>query len=120
MAPYRWVHGRPLRRSCDHLPTVSPGDTFEPTDSELRHFGDRIESVDEGTAAEDEDEDDADREETFDIDSFIDLNADEQASIIESGDVDAHLDEISEANEQTNEYSTVRKAIEERQEELDD
>ncbi|AXR80791.1 hypothetical protein [Natrarchaeobaculum sulfurireducens] len=55
MTTYRWTHSRPIRKHRDDLSTVEQGDEFEPTESELKHFSDRIEVV------EDADPDESDK-----------------------------------------------------------
>lgn len=101
-----------------------PGDTHDVSEETAAYLCDErgdferigvidaeYEVVDEESEAETE----ADGGDTFDLDEFLDQNAKPAAAEIRDGDVDEHLDAISDAAERT----TVQDAIGERRAELE-
>jgi large subunit ribosomal protein L32e len=64
MSTHRWTHGKALVRH-DADERIEQGETFAPSESELRAFGDRIEKV--------EPPDDAESDEGTDAESLTDL-----------------------------------------------
>lgn len=75
---------------------LEAGDEFEPTEDELRAFGDRIEPVEE--------------DDEFSLDEWLEQPYEERVASVEDGEVDDHLEEIVD-----NETSTqVEDAAEER------
>lgn len=49
---YRVTRQSITRREGDEVVTYEEGDTYEPTDAELEHFGDRLEKVEEDLSDE--------------------------------------------------------------------
>lgn len=76
--------------------TFEQGDVFEPTQAELDAFGDRLEEVEE--------------DDEFSMDQWLDQPYEERVTVVESGDVDEHLEEIIEHETSTQ----VEDAAEER------
>ena len=70
MSTHRWTHGKALVRH-DADERIEKNEEFDPTESELRAFGDRIEEVEssDSSAADD----DAEPEEDADAESLTDL-----------------------------------------------
>ena len=123
MAGYRWDGNRTLVRTAGE--DVDPGEEFEPTDSELRHFGDRIveapdaDDVSEGeepVAEADESDSEDDEHWEFDAEEWLDVQFETRAEAVRDGDVDEHLDAIEECERS----DTVVEAVEERREELEE
>jgi large subunit ribosomal protein L32e len=69
MSTHRWTHGKALVRH-DADERIEQGETFAPSESELRAFGDRIEKVE---SPDDAESDDADPDEDTDAESLTDL-----------------------------------------------
>lgn len=134
MTTHRWVSSTPLLRTGAD---IQPGEAFEPSAAELAHFGDQIEALDDSSeedveledgtedevtvSAEDPDPDEGESEgETvaFDEDAWFDDHDDYQDRVatVESGDVDAILDEIEDCERS----DTVIDAVTDRRTTLED
>ena len=115
MTTHRWTSSTRLNRH-DTGETIKRGDTFEPTESELRAFGDHMEVVKDDEPENADDTTDGDV--AFDEDAWFDDHDDYQDRIktVESGAVDAVLDEIKAVERS----ETVINAVNERRDELSD
>jgi hypothetical protein len=115
MSTHRWTSSTRLNRH-DTGKTIEQGDTFEPTESELRAFGDHMVAVEDD---EPEDADDTtDEDVAFDEDAWFDDHDgyEDRIATVKSGDVDAILDEIEEVETSDNAVD----AIQARRDELSD
>lgn len=92
---------------------VDADDGEEPTDAEEADGGEEVDDVDEDDA--DGDADDAEETDGFDVGAFLDRNVDPVADDIRDGEVDDHLDAVSEAADRVG----VQDAIGERRAELE-
>jgi hypothetical protein len=120
MSGYRW-DGTHAYKDHANDRVIEPGeelpdDIAERVSDSHPYDVEAIDEADEAEAAEAE----ADAEDGFDLDEFVDQNASNQVDAIESGDVDDHLSAIQDANAEENEYATVEEAVDERQAALDD
>ncbi|OIB56606.1 hypothetical protein [Natrialba sp. SSL1] len=135
MTTHRWTSSTRLKRH-DTGETIAPGEEFEPTDSELRAYGNQIERVEENTEpaeltererevaghfGEDPDPEtsaDEDGSVAFDKDAWFEDHDGYQDRIetVESGVVDDVLDKIKA----TERSEKVIDAVEVRHDELDD
>jgi len=115
MPPYIWDGPRPLTRK-QAGEVVKPGEVFQPTDAELRNFGDRIDERDAAPAADETETEGAGDDVAFDEDAWFDDHDgyEDRVNTVESGDVDAVLNEI-EAVERS---ETVTEAVAQRRDEL--
>ncbi|MDJ1434779.1 hypothetical protein [Halostagnicola sp. A-GB9-2] len=132
MTTYRWTSSTRLKRH-DTGETIAPGEVFEPTDSEIRAYGNQIEAIEDveaedTTAREQAVEENFGEEPESGIDPELkDVGFDEDAwfddhdgyqdrvATVESGDVDKILDDI-EAVERS---EKVIEAVEARREGLE-
>lgn len=103
MAPYR-VRRRPITRSDGEV--FEPGDEIDPTEAELRAFGDNIKEI------EDAEDDPVDKRAL----ELADENYQTATSAVKDGDADEFLDDLVEVDDR----SSVQDAIEERRAELEE
>lgn len=103
---YRVVHKAISRREGDVIVTYEAGDEFEPSDSELQSFSDRLEEVVEEDSVDETPTGDA-TETGFQLG---DLTVAEVEAELATGEYDAFLDEIAEQAERKG----VQAAIESR------
>lgn len=115
MTTYRWAHGKPLRRHSTGE-KITRGQKFDPTESELKHFSDRIEVVKDEETDVDEDSDAGED----DLDERAVALADESyqtvVAAVKDGDADEFLDDLKAVDDR----GSVQEAITERSKELDD
>ena len=104
MSTHRWTHGKPLVRH-DADERIEKNDEFDPSESELRAFGDRIEEVEPSDDAESESEEDT-AESLTDLEGVGEATADklrdagfESAADVHAADTDelADVDGVSES-----------------------
>lgn len=88
----------------------TPDDVIEPTDEELRSFGDRLEEIEDDEEDEEEASEEDEESEDFDEESWLDQHYSDRADKVTKGKVDKHLDRIEGAETSTQ----VLDAIEER------
>lgn len=121
MTTHRWTSSTRLKRH-DTGEVIQSGETFEPTESEFRAYGNQIEELQDADGGADETvtTDSAGSEDavTFDEDAWFDDHDDYQDRIetVESGVVDDVLEEIEEVERSDN----VIDAVEARRDDPDD
>lgn len=107
MGTHRVTRKRITRSDGD---VFEAGDEIDPTDAELRAFGDRLTEVEDGDGGDDdvEDEDDEVDERAVEL---ANQNYQETIDAVRSGEADEFLDDLAEEDDR----STVQDAIEARQ-----
>ncbi|OVE83200.1 hypothetical protein [Natronolimnobius baerhuensis] len=98
MTTHRWTSSTRLKRH-DTGEVIPPGETFEPTESELRAYGNQIEQIEEDAGdVADTEPNDGSEDVTFDEDAwFADHDGyQDRIETVESGVVDDVLEEIKD------------------------